>query len=275
MKKVKWGLSLLLVVAAGGARAGRDDGGDPFPRLFSDPKLPAAPVEERAQEAVARVAADCTFSELSRIGPSPKVLDRCNRAEENALRFGVEGARGALAVLDRPATSVSARYRLYDVVARGGDMTTAETLVAGLERARRLDSGLRAHEAYQIGEALRRITSASVGERAPWDGESGEHPGAWRAFVAAHRGESRGQLLADRSVEARVHKGARELTTAFVAARFLAAQPATRTEGVAALRALLGRPRLDRNEEETIRSTLDQLPPPMPGAVAAQGKPQA
>ncbi|MSP60434.1 MAG: hypothetical protein EXR72_08840 [Myxococcales bacterium] len=264
---------LALAASGGGRAAASREGASTFPKLFDDPAI-TAPEDAKARQAVEKLARECTYSMYSRIGPSPEVVERCDRAEKNAISRGPDAARAALVLLDRASTGMTVRWRLYDVVARAGDIALLAPLVAGLERAARPDAGPRSDDRHLIGTVLQRISYASVGERAPWVQGDGEvAPAEWRSWLDRNQGKARSQLLAERIGAARSQVAVPDLAAAFTGARFLAELPATQEEGRAALQGLLARPDLEPRQSNSIQHALDALPK-ADQAVAAKGTPR-
>jgi hypothetical protein len=268
-RRVKIFLGVSLCIAAGGARAGKEN--DAFPKLFDPPSS----FSHGAEEAVKKVEGGCSYSMYSRIGPTDEQLERCDRAMSKAITGGPEVARAAIAAIDTYATSRTSRHRLYELVARTGGVAMVEPLLEALDRANHA-ARTRKGESWSIVSALRQATYASLGDRAPWGGADELRPEAWRAWWAPRQAMSREQLLADRITEARGHESDAKIEIAFVSARFLAGQSETRAEGVAALRTLLARKSEDY-VHEMIQQTLEQLPKPAPPpakVVAEKGEPR-
>jgi hypothetical protein len=231
--------------------------------LYHDARL--GPVSQEARKAVAQIALACSYSPLSRIGPSPRERQLCDKATTQASALGADAARASLQALERADTPTGARYRLYDVVAQSGDPALAEPLATAIDRVK--TQAFLFDESFAIEHTLQKITYASVGDRAPWvplqpDGAQRDRAEAWRRFVAQHRGQSREQLRAERLADARAHKSDGDAARAYFAASFLAAQPDARDEGRAALTALLGRGDLPRGAQSSVRSVLESLAAP-------------
>jgi hypothetical protein len=201
------------------------------------------------RQAIVEVERDCTYSEFSRIGPRPAEVARCNRAEAKAVALGTPAARWALARTDAGA-GIFQNQRLYDIAARVGDLSLAELLVHGLEKLATLSDSERAGEEHSLAATLRALTYAEL---------TGTDPATWRAWLDAHRGLSRTQLLAERVAAARAQL-AGDKPHAIIAARFLAAEPTTRTDGAAALQTVLGRADLTEVERRGLQRKLDSLP---------------
>jgi hypothetical protein len=258
-----------LLALAGVARASKEG-----PTLFGEEW--GKDLDPKARAAVGKVVEECAYSMFSRIGPMPGQVAKCNAAEERAISLGVPAARAAVARLDE-SISDGARGRLYDIVARAGDVTFIEPLVVALERSSDKPMPfMRSMDRHSLNAALSRITFAGVGERAPWvsDAKPADGP-AWRAWLNAHRNQSRDQLLADRVARSRANAAAPGVEPAFLASQFLSQQPATRGEGLAALQALLGRPSLGREERTTIQSAIQRVAPPQaPTQAVAKGEPR-
>ena len=172
--------------------------------------------------------------------------------------------RMALARLDS-GVDFSARYRLYDIIARVGDLDAVEPLVRGLERLEKPAFEERRDESHAIVRALATLTYAQLDAKQP--------ASAWRAWADAHKGKTRPELLDERVVAARTETQTPAFGQALVAARFLAQQPATRVEGVTALESLLRR-ELTPSERRQVESALKQIPK-APAQLAASGEPRA
>jgi hypothetical protein len=214
--------------------------------------------DARAREALRRVIKDCEASEMSRIGPSPAQIARCEKAEKKALALGPKVARAALVYLDSPAMEEEQQgiYRLYDLVARAGGLELVEPLIRGLERNEREGlAGARRYETQLIADALTALTYAEP---------KGTPAIQWRAFWSQHHDKSRAELWALRTDEARTQTKSADFTLALGAARFLAGQAHTRKEGLSALSALAARPELspaERRQLRAIQRDLEKTPP--------------
>jgi hypothetical protein len=219
-----------------------------FYRLFDPPER----VEDKAKAEVARVAKDCNYSEMSRIGPRPEQVARCNAAEEKLIALGSNGARAAIAAIDDESTRYNVRWRLYDVIARSADLAFVEPLVVALEREEARGLGnVRHFERQAIAQALETLTYAEL---------KGTPAIQWREWANAHRGQAREQLYAERVAGARTDIAGGTVEQATVSARFLAMQPPTRGEGVRALKALLARPDLTHTQRINVEAVLGQVP---------------
>ncbi len=237
--------ALALVLSAGAANASQDG----YYKLFD---VDTKGIDSRVKEAISRVEKDCTYSMFSRIGPRPGEVARCNKAEENAVSLGTPAARQALARIDNKDTEHSARWRLYDVVARVGDLSLLETLVGGLEvQAKHGMTGERQYETQVIAQTLRTLTYADP---------KGTPAIQWREWLNAHKGQSRADLLAERTSEARKIAEGSDIDQAALSANFLATQPTTRHEGVSALEKLLTRGEITQQQKNRIQSFLRQIP---------------
>jgi hypothetical protein len=241
---VKWVGALALVLSAGAANASVDG----HYKLFD---VDTRGIDSRVKEAIAKVEKDCTYSMFSRIGPRPGEVAKCNKAEENAVSMGPAAARQALLRIDSEKTEHSARWRLYDVVARVGDLSVVETLVKGLESAQLhgIDSE-RHYETNQIVQTLRTLTYADP---------KGTPAIQWRAWLEAHKGATRSELLAERTDLARKQAAGTDFEQATTSAYFLAMQPTTRREGVSALEKIMER-ELTPSQKARIQSLLRQVP---------------
>jgi hypothetical protein len=255
MKRVMIGVGLLLV--AGGAQASSQ-----VRPLFD---VNARGIESQVKAAVEKMEANCEYSMFSRTGPRPAEVARCNRAEEKAISYGTPAARMALARLDSGHVDYSATYRLYDLVARVGDLELVEPLVRGLERLEKPAYSERADESHAIVRTLSTLTYAKLDSKQP--------AAAWRVWADAHKGKTRAELLDERVAAARVEAATPTFTAAIAAARFLAQQPATRQEGRVALESLLRR-ELTPSERRQVESAIKQVPT-APAQLAASGEPRA
>jgi hypothetical protein len=242
---VKWVGALALVLSAGAANASVD-GRD---KLFD---VETRGIDSRVKEAIEKVEKDCTYSMFSRIGPRPGEVAKCNKAEERAVSMGPAAARQALIRIDAEHGPHSAsRWRLYDVVARVGDLSVVETLIKGLETTELRGIGFeRRYEAQQIAYTLRTLTYADP---------KGTPAIQWRAWFEAHKGQTRGELLAERTDQARKQAAGIDFEQATTSAYFLAMQPTTRREGVSALEKIMER-ELTPPQKSRIQSLLRQVP---------------
>ncbi len=230
----------------------------------STTSTPARSTRERGRR-WRRFEKACTYSEFSRIGPRPGEVARCNAAEEKAVALGADAARAALARLDDEQTDATARWRLYDTVARVGDLAFVEPLVRGLEREDEHGlGGERHYERAAIARVLKTLTYADP---------KGTPAIAWRAWADRHRGTTRAQLFAERVERARGDLTQKDTYEAATAAHFLAMLPATRSEGVAALMEILARKDLPVALRMHVRSLLEKVP--TAPAQLAQAKPAA
>lgn len=255
MKRVMVAVGMLLT--AGGAHASSE-----VRPLFD---VNARGIESRVKDAVEKMEAQCEYSMFSRIGPRPGEVARCNKAEEKAISQGAAAARMALVRLDSGHVNYSATYRLYDLIARVGDLDVVEPLVRGLERLQKPAFAERADEANAIVRTLTTLTYARLDAKQPAT--------AWRAWAVAHKGKSRPELLEERIAASRVEVATPSFTQAIAAARFLAQQPATRAEGRVALELLLSR-ELTPSERRQVESAIRQVPT-APAQLAASGEPRA
>jgi hypothetical protein len=232
--------------------------------LYQDVKL--GPVSPEARRAVQDVVKSCAYSMMARVGPSPRDRARCDNAAAQAAK--VDGAaRASLLALELADTPGTARFRLYDVVAKSGDLALAEPLARALARVDQAHAQtMMLDDSFPIGHTLAALTYASIGERAPW--QRYERPNLrqrsdeWTAFLAARRGWSRDQLKAERVSDARAHRADADQTRAYFAASFLAGQPDTRAEGKEALERLLARDDLPANAKSSVRSVLGSIEAP-------------
>lgn len=235
--------------------------------LYHDVKL--GPVSPEARRAVREVIQSCAFSMMARIGPSPRDRARCDHAAEQASKLP-DAARASLLALESTETGNTARYRLYDVVARSGDLELAEPLAKAFGRLRQDRMFMMGDEAYPIEHTLAALTYAQVDERAPWERHertNRERSDEWTAFLAAHRGQTREQLRAARESDARAHAADRDAGRAYFAAGFLASQPDTRAEGRTALEQLLARADLPPAARATIQSAIGSVAAPPQAAL--------
>src|SRR5262249_23023402 len=150
------------------------------PPLFATVEQPAP----AARDAVTAIGRSCTFSEFSRVGPSPAVRRRCDEVMKKAIALGPPAAQAALVAMNGEVTGFTPRARLFDLVSRVGDVSLAPVLVGGLSSPE-ADAQVRVF----IEEALRKLTYAHIGEPTPWNAEElGAHRTAavasveWRAF---------------------------------------------------------------------------------------------
>lgn len=208
-------------------------------------------IDKKVRAAIAAVEATCTYSLYSRVGPRPSEVARCNRAEADAVALGPDAARMALVRIDQ-GTGPGAMNRLYDVVARVGDLRLVDTLIRGLEENERHGlAGIRRYETPLIVRVLSTLTYAEL---------NGTPAIQWRAFWDAHHDKTRAQLFALRLAEARVQVAADDVEVATSGARFLAEQPLTRTESRRALEALLRREGLTELQRAHIQDILRRIP---------------
>ena len=257
MKKtrmVQWQAALMVMTLGAGAvaHASASRSGELFGMSSERPTA-------EVQKAVEQMQRDCTYSEFSRIGPRPAEVARCNRAEGKAVALGAPAARWALHRIDGGMETFRS-WRLYDLVARVGDLSLVEPLLHGLEQLTARSDSPRTSERRSITTALQTLTYAEL----TIDAE----PAAWRAWVDAHRGLARAQLLAERVATARVQVNGVDRQPALTAARFLAAEPTTLSEGAAALQTVLRRADLTVGERRGLEYVLGRLPKELKNAPA-------
>jgi hypothetical protein len=246
----------VLVALGGAARASSEH----FYRMYD---VAPASLDPRAVEAAARVAQDCNYSMLSRIGPRPEEMLRCNAAEEKLVALAASGARAALAALDDENVGHGARARLYDVMGRIGDLALVEPLVRGLEREEAAGLGNpRQMERSYIATTLTALTYAEL---------KGTPAIQWRAWLRAHPAPSRAALLAERAAEVDKMVASGDYSEVFQAAEFLGSHQATRARARKIFESLLTRTELDYDQRRALHRALDRLPLPAPTAAA---KPQ-
>lgn len=183
-------------------------------------------VDKGALERIANVDAKCTVSMMSRIGPTPAQREQCDTAMFTALATPREAAVAALYYLDTTEKRAMSVWRIYDVVARSGQLDLAEKLVAALEKIEaRQEKEPRSYERGAIAQTLSRLTFAEP---------KGTPAIAWREWLTAHKHETRPQLLAAhvarlRTVIANPETDGSVLMTTI---EFLANEPLTRDEGL-------------------------------------------
>jgi hypothetical protein len=198
---------------------------------------------------------------MLRSGPRPEDVARCNRAEKGAIALGKASAQAALAALDLREQNYGAESRLYDVVARVGDIGVVELLVHALEILARPEGESRRPDAMAIEPVLQKLTFAAIGEKLPWEvnllPDLNVQSRAWRSWLAEHASMDRDELLAERLVEERPHLADANVERAFRAATFLLDQPVSRDEGLAAMSVLAARPGIVGRQAEAIEERLE------------------
>jgi hypothetical protein len=254
--------TVMLGLGLVGGVASADGSIDDPKRLF---EVSSLSIDSKARTAIEGVEKGCQYSMMSRIGPRPGELARCNQAEQKALSYGPAAARAAIARLDEPRVTRTAQWRLYDVIARAGDVELVEPLIAGLAKLERLKTSPRQMEAYRIVTTLEGITHAGLREQVPWTTEGqnvldGKTSATWRDWLTTHRGKTRGELLGERMKAARAQLTDGDLATAFLAARFVASQPGSRLEGQSAMTVLLKREHLSQQQRQAITYALQSIP---------------
>jgi|GEM_PF-3211262 len=190
-------------------------------------------------KAIERVERDCTYSMMSRMGPRPAEVARCEAAMEVATARGVGAARYALTRIAKSEELGSNRTYLFQVIARVGDLGQVAALV------KLLPEQTEAYQRFQIVAALQAITHADP---------KGTPAIAWQKWLEDHdlTQVTRADLLVERVAQMRTEAANEELGYAIPAARWLSLQPSTRDEGLVALRALLTHPKLDAKQRRNI-----------------------
>ncbi len=216
--------------------------------------IPAASLDREAKVAVRKVVRACGEEADSRMGPSPLDIRRCNDAVGKALPHGVRAATAALAAIDRIGESDDGRAavgRLYDLVARSGDLKFLEPLVGALEREQKNHHDDAVSDRSDITLTLSMLTYAEP---------KGAPAAAWRTWLSAHPNPIRAALLAERltQIEAQLARG--DFDELITAARFLGTQPggATRARGI--LDGLAARPALTHAQTASLRRARARLP---------------
>ena len=129
---------------------------------------------------------------MSRIGPSPAQRASCDKAVVAALAQP-NIAYAVLARLDQEHELMTVGWRLYDVLARTGDLSVLEKLVVALERIdQRGHNTDRGNDKNLIANTLKRLTYA--------DPKGSPHL-AWREWKSAHPNVTRAELLAGKVTE--------------------------------------------------------------------------
>lgn len=231
-----------------------------FYRLYDvDPKA----LDPHAVEAVSKLERDCAYSMMSRLGPSPRQAAACDAQVKKVAALGSAGARAALAQLDTEHGGFGGRSRLYDVVARAGDLGFVEPLVKALEREEAEGLGNPRHyERNSISNALAALTYAEV---------KGTPAIQWRAWVDAHHGVDRATLLAERAteVESKIATGTVEEISS--GARFIAFQGGSPLRARKILTAYAARTDLSFADRHQVKLTLDNIPSNEPRAAQKPG----
>jgi hypothetical protein len=217
-----------------------------------------------ARTALAEMVRRCEFSEMSRSGPLPGQVAGCERSEHQAIGVGADVVPDALRMLNADDLGYGVRSRVYDLLARVGDLRALHPLVEALAKIAAGENEGGADQDF-IAQTLARLSYAKVGERAPWSQDDEDPKGVaaeWRSWLKEHSGMSRAELLRERVTDARAHVADGDAGAAFVAARSLLQQPATRGEGLVALRSLLHRPNLPENAVDAIHELVPKSSEP-------------
>jgi hypothetical protein len=248
-------MTRLVLVLLLGASSLASAATDRFYRLYDlDPRLDA-----RTRAAIAELTKQCSYSAFSRLGPRAEQVEGCNRAEGRLVSMGTAGASAALATLDDPKLPESARPRLYDVIARVGDLSVIDLLVRGLEREEAAGLGNpRHHERRLITGALTELTFVQL---------AGTPAIQWRAWRDAHREVTRESLAAEREAELTAHSGEADVAEIVHGAWLLGTHRAGQAGARRVLEALLLRTDLNATQRSRVRDALDTLPIASPRAI--------
>jgi hypothetical protein len=202
----------LALIAPGIARADQDF----YPLYSIDPST----VDAHASTIAQRLVTTCNTSAFSRLGPPASQIRRCDAIEAQLISCGQAGVRAALAKLDDPRAR-NLWPRLYDVVARSGDLANVEPLVHALELEDWASSmnRVRHNEQGYITQTLSAITyAAPVGAPAV----------VWRSWANTHRDLTRVQLYAERRLEVDAQLARGSVEEQAIAVSFLAQRSDTR-----------------------------------------------
>ena len=265
----------IILCAASTTLAGAARAESPVGRVYGDAAV-GDPADAAAEAAA--VEKRCAFNVMSRRGPDPSEVEACEGAVARLERRGPEAAAAIFAVLDHDRAGWHAKQRLYHALARTHDARAIEPLIRGMARIATRKLGERDWEIGMIDAALRELTRASAGERAPWEQAPvrAPHDDAvdqvidWRLWHERHLGRSHEELAAERLADARAHAADPDAARAYQAVEYLLRYAPA--EGAPAARALLdradlptaGRPPLEQAAEQADRDTAAAAQPLAP-----------
>lgn len=184
-----------------------------------------------ADKDVARVDERCMSDPMSREGPSPEEVAKCNAAVARLMARGKKGAPSIFAALNS-LNSESSYYgtnRLLFALGKIDDKKVRNVVLAGFQKiaADELDENFMM--VHHIPETLEAMLGAAPEAIVPWEYESvtdhweeqREVAARWKAFAGANADKSRLELAAERAKKARKEKADADPKKAYRAIKFL------------------------------------------------------
>jgi hypothetical protein len=194
--------------------------------------------------AIAEVVKRCTFNEMSREGPRPKDVAKCDAAATALDRQGVAAAPAIFAALDDERTPYAARQRLIAVLGRTADTSLVPPMLDAMARITTRKLQTRMPEFEMLHEAVRDLTRQAIGELPPWEkapamsnqGMQTDRVVDWKLWLDKNRARSHDELSDEATADARAHANDKDMAKRYQAVRYLLRYEPS--EGAKAARAL-------------------------------------